>query len=227
MKKNFLLILSILFITNTLFATDGSKLWTSISYSHKISDKIFISMKEEVRFIGASANVGDLFSEEDCELNKVRFNAGIGYKINKIFKISAVARFNAEEPKYNNTVGIEKQFLLNMYAKYNLPYKLKFSYRMRYQNILREDNDNKEYLRNKFIIQWNKNKRYKPFLGIEGFYRFSYDKGDRFSEVRYIAGLEFDLPSSVLLDLYYIYQDEANMKNLLDAHIIGIALKFD
>lgn len=220
--KKYLILLIVFFISSSLYATDGSKLWTSISYSHKVSDKISISLKEELRFAGASSSIGDLFSTDDSEMSKVRFNAGIVYKINSIFKISAIARFNAEIYK-----NVEKQVLINLYAKYNLPYKLKFSYRMRYQNVLREYDDNKEYLRNKFSVKWGQSKKYKPFVGFESLYRFSYDKGDRFSELRYIAGLEFDLPSKILFDLYYMYQNEINMKHPFDAHIIGIALKFD
>jgi opacity protein-like surface antigen len=231
MKKTLLAISAfILLAVSNSMATDASKLWSSVSYKHKLTDNFYIPIKQEFRLIGERAIIGDLFNKDNCEIQKVRFNAGIGYKINDYFKLSAVARFSGAAYEYSR---IEKQLLMNFYAKYKLPLDLNIGYRMRYQNVLIETKDNKEYFRNKLSLQWGKYKRVQPYVELEAIYRFSYEKDnetmDEFDEIRYCAGLEFDLPSKVVLDLFYMYQDDVNTarKTRTDAHVIGIGLSFD
>ena len=145
---------------------------------------------------------------------------GVKYKINSILRASSSLRLKtgADEPKF--------VWYANIYAKYSLN-DLRFTYRLRYQKKFDNTDDNEDYLRQKFTIKHKTKNILNPYLSAELFYRFRYDKGDRFDKFRLYVGSDIKLSKRNSLKVYYLYQQEINRSKPGIQSIYGIFYGYD
>lgn len=205
MKK---LILYIIILTSAYgYSADDSKLWFSLSHRNEILKDFYVEFETDMRF-----------ENEMSSLYQVLVDMGIRYDINDYFKIAASYRTRAFE--YDE---FQNEILLKGYFEYDITDYLEFDFRLRYNKRWREYDEDKEYIRPRFKLDYDLHKRFKPFFDVEGLYRINDNNPDRFDEVRYTIGVEFDLPAKVDFEFYYAYHDEMNKNNIVDSHVIGIS----
>ncbi len=204
MKK---LILCLIILSSAFsYAADDSKLWFSLKHKNEIIDDFFIEFETDLRF-----------DNEISSLYQILFDIGLRYEINKYFKVAGSYRTRGFE--YDE---FQNEILLKGYFEYDITENLEFDFRLRYNKRWREYDEDKEYIRPRFKLDYDLHKRLKPFLDIEGLYRINDNNPDRFDEVRYTIGVEFDLPAKVDFEIYYAYHDEMNKNNITDSHVLGI-----
>lgn len=213
----YLLILIIIFALSSpvdLFADDqkirDNQIWAGAEVTVPITKKRW------------TAEIGQQIRTEHNN-NNIEYHIsdfGIKYRINSILRASSSLRLKAgaKEPKF--------AWYANMYAKYSLK-DFRFTYRLRYQKKFDNTDDNEDYLRQKLTIKHKTKNILSPYISAELFYRFRYDKGDRFDKFRLYFGSDLKLSKRNSLKLYYLYQQEINMPNPGIQSIFGIFYGYD
>jgi hypothetical protein len=209
MKKIILIVF--LIVTTCSYAADDSKLWLSIGHRNDLTEKLQFEFESEMRF-----------NNEMSELYQLLFNFGLRFTFNDYFKFTATYRTRTfEYDEFQNEMLLKGDF------EYDITSKTELGLRLRYNKRWREYDEDKEYIRPRIKIDYDFSKRLKPFFDIEGLYRINDNNPDRFDEVRYTFGIEFDLPKKIELEVYYAYHDEMNKNNIVDSHLLGIKWLFN
>ncbi len=168
-------------------------LWAGVGLEKKINKKWSVNINAQSRFT-------DNISVLKAYLGEV----GVSYKLNKHWELSGYYRYIARRKKNDDKTGYEYRSYNRFYA--DLAYdhklwKLKFSYRLRYQNQFQDDEsaaeNNSSYVRNKFELSYPNKSRFTPYVSTDLFYEI----GNEFDQMRNKAGLEIALTKHSKLDL--------------------------
>ena len=187
------------------------QLWAAFELEFKLLNDLSLQLSDEMRF---EKNIDQL----DCNL----IDVGLQYKITNFLKVSAAYRLKTRRDKTNDNV-----FLLATTASINLD-RFDLSYRVRYENEPYKENEKENNIRNRLAVQYNiKGSPISPFVSGEIFYRFLYNKGDRFNRYKLRIGIEYKPVKNQKIELDYTYDSEFNMKKIDIKRIIGITYSID
>jgi hypothetical protein len=215
-----LVLISGLLLCGTLKAqVKDAGLWTSFSLEAKLTKKASVNISEELRFNENISELGTAFTE-----------AGISYKLNKNFQISANYRFTQKR-------RVEDNFNLKHRGYFDVKYEKKlkpiqFKFRSRFQDEYSEFGTAsdagiaKYYLRNKLTLEWDLDKAFKPYLSFELFSPLNYPREYFFDNIRATTGVEYSITKNQKIDLYYMIQRELNVSRPETDFIMGIGYSF-
>jgi hypothetical protein len=151
--------------------------------------------------------------------------AGLTYKLSKHWEVSGYYRYSLRRKPDGDgyTYRPYHRFYADVSYDHDI-WKLKFDYRLRYQNQFKDESNGLEstssYLRNKFELSYPNKSRFKPYLSTDVFY----EVGGQFDQLRNKAGVEIKLNRQHRLDVYGFtdYQLVGRQKNQL---IFGLMYK--
>jgi hypothetical protein len=209
-KNYFLLFFIILILSIPLSAQQkDTELWTGASIDIPIWDGLSIEPGEQIRI-----------DEGISHLKSAITDLSIKYKISKYFKVSTTYRLYVKPELPNHA------FYLSGYFKYNFN-PLELTYKLTYKKKFEEDNQTEEHIRNKLTLEYDLDKWIKPFAAYELFYRLNYKKGDRFDNYRFYLGFNIKINKDHEIQVYYLREEEINMKNPKRSDIIGLFYNID
>ena len=216
----FLVLFSALLLCGTLKAQiNDAGLWTSFSLEAKLAKKISVNLSEELRFKENISEIGTAFTE-----------AGLSYKLNKHFQVSANYRFTQKRRTDNNYNTKQRVYIDVKYDKKIKPIKVTF--RSRLQDEFPQRGHSADagatnfYIRNKLNIEWDLDKPFAPYLSAELFSPLNYPREYFFDNIRSSAGIEYTPAKNHKIDLYYMIQNELNVSNPETDFILGIGYSF-
>jgi len=210
------LFLLVLFISISELKSQNIKsndlqLWAAFELEFKLFSDLSLQLSDEMRL---EKNIDQL----DYNL----IDIGLQYKITDFLKVSATYRLKTRRDNTNDNV-----FLLASTASIDID-RFDLSYRVRYENEPYKENEKENNIRNRLAVQYNiKGSPISPFVSGEIFYRFLYNKGDRFNRYKLRIGIEYEPIKNQKIDLDYTYDSEFNMKKIDIKRIIGITYSID
>lgn len=217
--KIVLAFLMLLFNVSVFSQNNDMQLWTNISLEKKLTKTFSFNFTEEVRFNENISEVGQFFSD-----------IGGTYKISKAWRISANYRFTNKRQVDNSYSKRHRYYFdLSFKKKFNL---IVFSFRTRFQSQYADiysSNDGtvpSYYSRNKLSLKLDLNKKYSPYLSAEMFYQLNNPDGNKIDNMRYSGGLEYEFNKRMGVDLYYMIQQEYNVKNPERDFVVGVGYKY-
>ncbi len=215
-KRFFLLLLLLLLIPfsdakSQKVKSNDLQLWSEFELDFKLFSGLSLQLSDEMRF---EKNIDQL----DCNL----LNVGLQYRITDFLKLSATYRLKSRRDNTSDDV-----YLLAATTGFDID-RFNLNLRIRYENEPYKENEKENNIRNRFGVQYNiKDFPVSPFVSGEIFYRFDYDKGDRFNRYKLRFGIEYEPFKNQKIDLDYTYDSEFNMKKIDIKRIIGITYSID
>lgn len=185
-------------------------LWTSVNIEKKFTQKLSLGFTEELRF-----------NENVTELGTILSDIGLMYKFGPEGGIRASINY-----RFSNKRNVNDTYS-NRHRYYgDVTFRKKFGaiipmYRIRLQSQyddIYSSEDGREaeyYMRNRLILKYSPDTRYKPFIGTELYTRLRNEIFNRsYSDnVRYIAGVDFEFNERNALSVSYLVEREFNRNN--------------
>lgn len=192
-------------------------LWAGAGVEKKINKSLSVNLNTQFRFT-------DNISVLRAYLGEV----GVSYKLTKRWEVSGYYRYIGRRKKNDAKTGYEYRPYHRFYADIAYDrkiWKLKFDYRLRYQNQFKDDNEtglenDSSYLRNKFGLSYPNKSRFTPYVSTDLFYQL----GTGFDQMRNKAGVEIEITKNSKIDLsgFTDYQLQGSQENRL---LLGVAYK--
>lgn len=185
-------------------------LWSGVGVEKKINKAFSVNLNAQTRFTD-NVSIMRVFLGE----------VGVSYKLNKHWEVSGYYRYIGRRKKTDDKTGYYYRPYHRFYA--DLAYdhklwKLKFDYRLRYQNQFKDDTStdglepDKSYLRNKFGLSFSNKSRFTPYVSTDIFYQLG---GIGFDQMRNKAGVEIAINKHNKLDIsgFTDYQLQGSQEN--------------
>ncbi|WP_321343607.1 DUF2490 domain-containing protein [uncultured Draconibacterium sp.] len=206
--KKLILLLSISFIG---FQAFSQHTWFDAEFSTEIVNNLELSVAPELRF------------KEEFELNEYFLQTALEYQFNKYFSLAAGYRYG-----YNINGDDEHQSFgrFHLDAKTNVKWNnLQPKFRLRFTNAddFSDENENVNYLRYKFELEYKiKKLDLEPYVLAEWYHDLD---AKEISKSRYESGVMYKLNKHHKIGAYYRLNHYLNSdKN--NRNIIGISYKF-
>ena len=190
-------------------------LWLALDVEKKITQQFSAQFSHSLRYNENISELGTSFSE-----------IGISYKIIKPLSIGAAYRF-AQRKRVDDFYSNRHRYT------FNITYKLKFrqfklNFREQYQSNYKDIGTSAEghiptnHFRSKITVAYDLEKKYTPYISTELFYKI----GDYIDNMRYKAGVEYEVNKFHALEIYYMIDKEMNVKNPWTSYVIGLGYNF-
>ena len=212
----FILLLSSLCIKAQV--TNDAGLWTTLSIEKEFTKKFSVSVDEEIRL-----------KENFTQLNLLYTNLGLNYKFTKAFKVSLTYRM-IEKYMPDDWLSFRHRLMLDISYKQKIK-SFSLYYRSRFQSEVQQYYSTEFgkipewYWRHKFELKYNLNK-FSPYLGTELRYQFtnprSVENDYGWHRIRMFAGTDYKIDSRNTVGLYYLIQQEYDVKNPSNLYIVGL-----
>jgi hypothetical protein len=199
-------------------------LWTSAGIEKKLSRRFSIALSEELRL-----------KENISQFDMTYTNLGVKFKLSKKIRLSLYYRF-IQKQRLDESMSFRHRIYgdVSFHFKFN---RFLIVDRIRYQaqvkdyyssefGSLPEDN-----LRNRLELKYDiKKKPIMPYIGGEIAYQFMNpakpEQADQLNLARIFTGLEFTILDNHSLDLFYMVQQELNVKKPMRDYVIGLSYGF-
>ena len=203
-------LLTLLSIPQSVFAqfTDFQT-WSSITIEKSLSKKLDGSLEQQLRLDENSTQFRQTFTE-----------LGAKYRLWKKLDAGASYRFIVRP----NSTG--QRIYLDVEYNWKLK-KWKINPRLRYQHDFITDNFQANFLRPKLTISYKIDKKWEPFVAGELFYLIFYYQGNFVPAYRLFAGTTYDFNKRNSLKVFYLLEQEVNVNNAAQNHIISVGYKYD
>lgn len=194
-------------------------LWTSFAIEAKLIKKLSANVSQEYRF-----------NENVSELDTWISEAGLEYKLNKIFRASVNYRYTLKR-KTNNLYSPRQRIFVDIKAEKKIKPVI-FQFRTRFQEEFADIDRAPDggftgfYSRNRFRLKFDLDKKWEPNISLELFSPLRQSQPFLFDDIRAVAGIDFALSKHHKLDIYYMIQRELNVKNPVTDFIGGIGYKY-
>ena len=190
--------------------------WGSVALKHKFSRRLSATVEEQFRFNQNATAISQYFTD-----------AGLEYSLSKKFRVAVCYRFINS---FQNTYYSKRHRVyadLSFRTKYST---LQFIVRTRVQEQQQDIHSSdfgyipEWYNRNKITVKLDWNKKYSPYLAAEMFYLISKPKSEAkfIDKMRYTAGIEYTFNRIHSLDIFYLIQQDKNVKDRVTDFVAGI-----
>jgi hypothetical protein len=206
--------------SNSIYAQQrDAGLWTSISLDVKVTQKLTAGVSQEFRFNENVSELGTYFTD-----------AGLGYKISKNLQVAANYRF-IQKRRVDDSYSPRHRFYLDVkFRKKIKPFNFQLRSRLQdqYADIGRAADGGiaEYYSRNKFSLEWDNRKSFKPFVSVELFSPLNYPREYAFDNMRYVAGIELAYSKHHNFEFFYMIQKEFHAANPVTDYIAGVGYLF-
>ncbi|MFH1050971.1 MAG: DUF2490 domain-containing protein [bacterium] len=207
-------------LDKTKSQTYDNELWSGIEIGLPITKKLELSLEHEIRWNQGMEKINWHISD-----------AGLAYSFNKEFKVSASYDYRSRKDRWQHVVN-------GNFHYDNKFWKIKYSYRLRYQEKYRwkvtkkkqltEKMSDEDQIRNRFMFEYDTDMWLTPFISAELFYLVNNDEySDRFDVLRLYLGVDIDTFKDQKLTIYYMAEHEFNVLEPNISNVLGIFYSFD
>ena len=203
-----------------LFAQEqDAGLWMSVQVEKRLNRSLSASFSEEVRLRENLTEVGTIFSD-----------IGLEYRFWNRFRIGGHIRF-IEKRRLDDTYEASFRSYIDLSYREKLK-PVQFILRLRFQTQyappfeIPDEPGAENYSRIKLTVKLDLNKRVEPYLYAESFIHLNSWEGMLFDAMRYCGGVEYAVTRMHRVDLFYLIQQEYQVKNPETDFIIGINYTF-
>lgn len=186
-------------------------LWLKLSAEKKITQKFSAQFSHSLRCYENISELGTSFSE-----------IGISYKIIKPLTVAGFYRFS-QKKRVDDFYSNSHRY--SFYLAYRLKIKqFKISFREQFQSRYKDIGTSefgsipKNHLRSKIDLKYDLEKKYTPYVSGELFYEI----GEYIDNMRYKAGVEYEINKFHTIDVSYMIDKEMNVKNPWTNYVIGL-----
>jgi hypothetical protein len=206
-----LVVLSVTSLAKTNYPLEDNQIWGSLQIEYGLNEKLDLELSEELRI-----------NENVSELSDLLTDIGAIYKFSDLFRAGIFYRFRLMPQDEE----VQHEMYLNLYMNFKIK-NLKASNRIRIHEKYRLEKKPIHLLRYQFGLSYPIINQLDIFVSSELFYRYFYDEGDRLSQGRYKAGLEYSISKSLGIEVYYMREIEYNNEKAINSDILGLDLKID
>ena len=211
-KKIIILLFLLPFLAGAQIVSDAQQ-WTNFSVNKKVNDFEF-SLGEEIRFDENISHIDKLFTELSVE-----------YKITKGFYVGSTYRFSRENDYETRNYDMTHRIDLGLKYKFEVD-KFKFGIKTKIQ--LKKDlpyENNPTFSRTEFAASYNFNDKLAPFISYEFYYQFN--DQHVINKTRLSLGGKYAINDKNAIQVYYLFENKFNVKNLQHNHIFGVSYSID
>lgn len=220
-KKKILFFLILISFTATAQVNDAG-LWTSLNIEKKFSKRFALTLSQEFRLNENISELGTTFTELSVDV-KIKGVKGLS--------LSPGYRFIQRR-------NIDDSYSVRHRALFDLNYRYKtgafsITLRERFQSQVADVITGEDgflpvnYLRNKISLKYAPDKKkYAPWISAEVFYQLNNNEGNEIDNLRYAAGLDYDLTKKHAISAFYMINKEVNVNDAWIEYIIGVGYKF-
>lgn len=213
-------IVLLVFVCTSSAQTEDARAWGKLSVEKKLS-----------RHYSLEVSGGFRIGQNYSRLETYYLDAGINYRLNKHWSCELHYRYSERRLKTD-------LFDTRNRGYFGVEYKTKWwdvlitkfyvRYQRQYTNLFTsEDGLNpSDYIRSRFTVKYDLNKRYMPYVSTELFYQMKYNKSE-FNRVRYEAGISYKINKRHSFDAFCMLQREFNEPNPAHSFITGLYYKIN
>ncbi|MCE3280475.1 MAG: hypothetical protein K0S44_2666 [Bacteroidetes bacterium] len=226
MKRFILSLLILSSLTSFGQATKASQdfgIWATVNLEKKLSEKFSIMFTEEFRLRDNATRINLFYSD-----------LGVEFRPAKIIKFALSYR-NIQKNLIDGTYSYRHRIQLDITLKKKFG-NFAVSYRQRLQREQRDvyNSENGQlaewYSRNKITVKYDMDKPLKPYVAVELRYQIQnyrlVESDNTWHRARYIAGLDYKLNDKSTVGLYYLMQNEFNVKTPQSIYIVGVEYSY-
>ena len=194
-------------------------LWLNVTAEKKLTSKLALQLCEELRFNENITELGTAFTE-----------IGVNYKITKGLTGGAFYRY-IQNKRVDDFYSFRHRYYFDLSYKLKIK-KLSLAMRGRFQSQYKDVNTSEtgsvpgDYLRSKFALKYNTDKKYSPFVSVEFFNWLNDPEGAAVDNIRYQLGLDYELNKFNSISLSYIINKEVNVNDPWTSYIIALGYKY-
>jgi long-subunit fatty acid transport protein len=216
MKKSgrlFLLVFLFVCATSGVTQVNDAQAWIFLNLEKKITPRLTASFAEEVRLDENYSEVGSLLTD-----------LGVSYRLNDRFKAGALYRF-AFKRRLDDTYENRHSWAAEAYYRERLK-PLEMVVRLRFQSKYDEAGTSEQsmipanHLRTKLVLKADLDRKWKPMVFGEAFFRTSHSKYQSLDEYRVGAGLEYTFNRMHKVELNYFISRETGVRNPMTKYIV-------
>jgi hypothetical protein len=205
------------FFTTVIAQQQDAGLWMSATVQKRITTKLSLTLAEEIRLNENITEAGTLFSEAALDYRFARrWNAGFAYRF-------------IQRRRIDDSYSVRHRLMADLSYRFRIK-KFTLTPRLRYQIQYRDVNSSptghipETMLRSRLALRYNLGKRYFPFFNVELFIRLTQE---RFVDnVRYQAGMDYDLSKYHTLTFFYLINREMQVRNPLTEYVAGMGYRY-
>ena len=217
-------LLPVLFLFTTLITFSQEQdfgVWLSVNAEYSILEKLELDASVEMRTFNRASEIEQTFIQ-----------AGLTYKINKVFSVAGSYRL-ANSIENDNAYYLRHKWFADAKAKFE-PGRFTLRGRMRFQEQRRTYYKNEEYILPRYQVRLKLTTVYRtrsfplnPYMEFETFMPVFSDKERTIGKNRFTAGIEYKFNKTHAVDLEYKFERDY-LPKINDIHVIGLAynLKF-
>ncbi len=142
--------------------------------------------------------------------------AGVAYQISDLFEVKSGYRHSFIPDNFATTGSPdinEDRITLSVYLEEEVVEDLDIQYRARYQwakEIEGSESDNRQYIRNRLLFDYNLTSIADPYLSGEFYYRI--DRKYQINQWRIEFGLDIELMDDFDMEVFYRHQRDVNVR---------------
>jgi long-subunit fatty acid transport protein len=203
-------------ISSSVAQEQDFRVWGGVSISKNFTNRISLRLRQEARM-----------KENATQFQKVFFDAGLRYKMNKHFRFAFHYRLNQH---------LRRDYTFSSRHRFNadLIYRRKFNtvvinYRLRLQSHFRDVYTSENgrfpdyFMRHKLQAHVNLNSRFSPFASTEMFHTFTEDV-NKIVQWRYRLGMAYEINKMHNISMFYMIQEKQNINVPQTNYILGLRL---
>jgi hypothetical protein len=207
-------------------ATEPSQdagLWTTLNLDKQFNEKLSVFLTEEFRMKENFSSVNLFYTDIGVEVRPVKF-----------LKVSLAYR-SIQKSLIDETYSFRHRLMLDITLKQKIG-NFALAYRQRLQSEVRDiyssDNGNlpEWYSRNKFSVKYDFGKAVSPYLAVELRYQINdprlIESNGTWHRTRYILGMDYKINDKNTFGLYYLIQNEYNVKTPQTIYILGLEYSY-
>lgn len=202
--------------------TNDAGLWTTLNFEKKLNHNFFILVTEEFRL-----------RENFTRLNLFYTEIGAGLRPFKFLKIAASYRM-IDKFVEDNTFSYRHRLMFDITLKDKIgPISLSFRQRLQSEvrNVYSSDDGSvpEWYFRSKVVLKYDLDKLIEPYVGVEVRYQIrdhrNVESNMLWHRQRYFIGLDYKKNDVNSFGVFYLFQDEFNVRTPQNLYIVGLEYK--
>lgn len=188
--------------------------------------------KEMVDNLNAGIEFEQRFMRNISTFDKTFIEPSLSYKFSKHIRAGIIWRIMLLED--NNTEVLSKQ-RYSAYARYDVTY---YDFRIKFRTALQygfDDISNAAFSVDQKLINRNAveveydwfGQKITPGVKFELFHHLNHPNGSILNQWRLKLGANYELTKNSAIDVYYMFENEFNVVEPVDAHILGVKYSYE